>query len=95
MGTRSVRETQVGELYGELRPLMFSIAYRMVGSVGDAEDIVQEAFLRFHRASANGEEIESPKAYVSAITTRLAIDHLRWARVRGSATSGPGSPNRS
>jgi RNA polymerase sigma-70 factor (ECF subfamily) len=82
MRVRSARETHVGELYGELRPLMFSIAYRMVGSVGDAEDIVQEAFLRFHRASTDGQEIESPKAYVSAITTRLAIDHLRSARVR-------------
>ena len=76
------RETHVGELYEDLRPLMFSIAYRMVGSVGDAEDIVQEAFLRFHRASGEGEEIESPKAYLSAITTRLGIDHLRSARVR-------------
>ena len=72
----------MGELYEDLRPLMFSIAYRMVGSVGDAEDIVQEAFLRFHRASGEGEEIESPKAYLSAITTRLGIDHLRSARVR-------------
>ena len=76
------RETHVGELYEDLRPLMFSIAYRMVGSVGDAEDIVQEAFLRFHRATGDGEEIESPKAYLSAITTRLGIDHLRSARVR-------------
>src|SRR6476619_5782559 len=82
MRVRSARETHMGELYGELRPLMFSIAYRLVGSVGDAEDIVQEAFLRFHRASTDGQEIESPKAYVSAITTRLAIDHLRSARVR-------------
>jgi len=78
----SARGAGVGELYGELRPLMFSIAYRMVGSVGDAEDIVQEAFLRFHRATGEGEEIESPKAYLSAITTRLGIDHLRSARVR-------------
>jgi RNA polymerase sigma-70 factor (ECF subfamily) len=68
--------------YEELRPLLFSIAYRMVGSVGDAEDIVQEAFLRIHRAEAEGTRIESPKAYLSAVTTRLSIDHLESARVR-------------
>jgi RNA polymerase sigma-70 factor (ECF subfamily) len=68
--------------YEELRPLLFSIAYRMVGSVGEAEDIVQEAFLRIHRAEAGGTRIESPKAYLSAVATRLSIDHLRSARVR-------------
>jgi RNA polymerase sigma-70 factor (ECF subfamily) len=61
---------------------MFSIAYRMLSSVGDAEDVVQEAFLRYERARAGGEEIASPKAYLSAVVTRLAIDHLRSARVR-------------
>ena len=66
----------------ELRPLLFSIAYRMVSSVSEAEDIVQEAFLRIHRAAAGGEQIESPKAYLSAVVTRLSIDHLRSARVR-------------
>ena len=71
-----------GDAYRELRPLLFSIAYRMVGSVSEAEDLVQEAFLRLHRALADGAEIVSPKAYLSAITTRLAIDHLRSARVR-------------
>src|SRR5512134_1671094 len=76
------QDEPVGELYGELRPLMFSIAYRMVGSASEAEDIVQEAFLRFHRESAKGTEIQSPKAYLSAVTTRLCIDHLRSARVR-------------
>jgi RNA polymerase sigma-70 factor, ECF subfamily len=76
------QEAGVSELYEELRPLMFSIAYRMVGSASDAEDIVQEAFLRFHRESGKGTAIDSPKAYLSAITTRLAIDHLRSARVR-------------
>jgi RNA polymerase sigma-70 factor (ECF subfamily) len=72
----------LGELYEELRPLMFSIAYRMVGSVSEAEDIVQEAFLRFHRQTTAGTTIDSPKAYLSAVTTRLSIDHLRSARVR-------------
>jgi RNA polymerase sigma-70 factor, ECF subfamily len=72
----------MGEVYEDLRPLMFSIAYRMVGSASDAEDIVQEAFLRFHRESEKGTAIASAKAYLSAITTRLSIDHLRSARVR-------------
>ena len=70
------------ELYEELRPLMFSIAYRMLGTVSEAEDVVQEAFLRFHRAASEGTEVESPKAYLSAVTTRLAIDQLRSARAR-------------
>ena len=68
--------------FESLRPLMFSIAYRMLGSVSEAEDTVQEAFLRYQRALDSGEEIESPKAYVSAVVTRLAIDELRSARVR-------------
>jgi RNA polymerase sigma-70 factor (ECF subfamily) len=75
-------EANVSEVYEELRPLMFSIAYRMVGTASDAEDIVQEAFLRFHRESGKGTAIDSPKAYLSAVTTRLSIDHLRSARVR-------------
>src|SRR5512132_3538224 len=82
MGARETRELRVGDLYEELRPYMFAIAYRMVGSVSDAEDIVQEAFLRFHRATSGGDVVESPKAYLSAVTTRLGIDHLRSARVR-------------
>lgn len=72
----------MSELYEELRPLMFSIAYRMLGSASNAEDIVQEAFLRFHHEASKGTAIESPKAYLSAITTRLSIDYLRSARVR-------------
>jgi RNA polymerase sigma-70 factor (ECF subfamily) len=68
--------------YEELRPLLFSIAYRMVSSVSEAEDIVQEAFLRIHRAETEGTRVESPKAYLSAVTTRLSIDHLKSARVR-------------
>ena len=68
------------QTHDEYRPLLFSIAYRMVGSVGEAEDIVQESFLRLHRATAQGEEIESPKAYLSAVATRLGIDYLRSAR---------------
>ena len=68
--------------YETLRPLLFSIAYRMVGSVSEAEDLVQEAFLRIHRAETEGTEVESPKAYLTAVVTRLSIDHLKSARVR-------------
>ena len=74
------------------RGLLFSIAYRMLGSVVDAEDVVQEAFLRFHRVVAEGEEIQSPKAYMSAITTRLSIDQLRSARVRRESYVGEWLP---
>jgi len=76
------------EVYEELRPLMFSIAYRMLGSVSEAEDIVQEACLRFHRTLAQGTAIETPKAFLTTVTTRLAIDELRSARVRHEAYVG-------
>jgi RNA polymerase sigma-70 factor (ECF subfamily) len=65
--------------YAQLRPLMFAIAYRMVGNVVDAEDITQEALLRIHRDATTA---DSPDAYAATVTTRLAIDHLRSARVR-------------
>jgi RNA polymerase sigma-70 factor (ECF subfamily) len=75
-------DTKREPVYEELRPLLFSIAYRMVGSTSDAEDIVQEAFLRFHRETTGGTEIAAPKAWLSTVTTRLAINHLQSARVR-------------
>ena len=74
--------------FAEYRPLMFSIAYRMTGSVSDAEDIVQEAFLR----ASKDADISSPKAYLATITTRLAIDHLRSARVRRETYVGTWLP---
>src|SRR5437867_6362685 len=92
MNVRLGQGTPVSDLYEELRPLMFSIAYRMVGSVSEAEDITQEAFLRFHRESKEGTVIESPKAYLSAVTTRLSIDHLRSARVRRESYVGTWLP---
>ena len=70
------------ELLDELRPRSFAIAYRMLGSVAEAEDVVQEALLRVHRALERGERIESPRAYAATVTTRLAIDELRSARMR-------------
>jgi RNA polymerase sigma-70 factor, ECF subfamily len=69
-------------VYVGLRPLLFSLAYQMVGSTSDAEDIVQEAFLRFHREARRGTQIASPKAWLSTVTTRLAINHVQSARVR-------------
>lgn len=70
------------ELLEELRPVAFGIAYRMLGSVASAEDCTQEALLRLHQALERGDRIASPRAYVSTIVTRLAIDELRSARVQ-------------
>jgi RNA polymerase sigma-70 factor (TIGR02957 family) len=69
-------------LLDELRPVAFAIAYRMLGSVSEAEDVVQEALLRVHQALDSGERIASPHAFVTTVTTRLAINELRSARVR-------------
>jgi RNA polymerase sigma-70 factor, ECF subfamily len=80
------------EIYEPLRPLLFSIAYRMLGTVSDAEDIVQEAFLRYHRAAAGRDGVDSPKAFLSAVTTRLCIDQLRSARLRREAYVGEWLP---
>jgi RNA polymerase sigma-70 factor (ECF subfamily) len=70
------------QLLDELRPASFAIAYRMLGSVSEAEDVVQEALLRVHRALDAGEQIASPRAFVATVTTRLAINELRSARAR-------------
>jgi RNA polymerase sigma-70 factor (ECF subfamily) len=80
------------ETFETLRPLLFSIAYRMLGSVSDAEDIVQETFLRHRRASVEGQEVESPKAFLSAVVTRLSIDQLRSARQRRESYVGEWLP---
>jgi RNA polymerase sigma-70 factor (ECF subfamily) len=67
-------------LLDELRPVAFAIAYRMLGSVSEAEDVVQEALLRVHEALRAGEQMGSPRAFVATVTTRLAINELRSAR---------------
>lgn len=74
------------------RPLAFAIAYRMLGSVAEAEDTVQEAFLRLHQARQAGVAVESPKAYLATLATRIAIDHLRSARVRRESYFGTWLP---
>jgi RNA polymerase sigma-70 factor (TIGR02957 family) len=73
----------------ELRALSFAVAYRMLGSVQDAEDVVQEALLRFHQQRR---EIASPRAFITTITTRLAIDELRAARKRRERYTGEWLP---
>jgi RNA polymerase sigma-70 factor (ECF subfamily) len=79
---RSGRPPSITDVYRELRPLIFSIAYRMLSSASDAEDTAQEAFVRYHTAVDGGVVIESPKAYLSAVVTRISIDRLRSAAVR-------------
>jgi RNA polymerase sigma-70 factor (ECF subfamily) len=92
MDVKPTPQTKRTTVYENLRPLLFSIAYRMVGSASEAEDIVQEAFLRFHRESSEGTEIESPKAWLSTVTTRLAINHVQSARVRRESYVGTWLP---
>jgi RNA polymerase sigma-70 factor (TIGR02957 family) len=82
----------MGELYEELRPKAFGIAYRMLGSVSEAEDVVQEAFLRLHRELEGGARIESPEAYLVTVVTRLGIDELRSARARREVYVGEWLP---
>ena len=76
----------------ELRPLLFSIAYRMLGTVADAEDVVQEAYLRLERSEAEGAVIRSDKAFLTTVATRIAIDQLRSARVQRETYFGPWLP---
>ena len=81
------------EPLAELRQAGFAIAYRMLGSVTEAEDVAQEAVLRFHRASEEEDQrIESPRAFVATVATRLAIDQLRSARVRRETYVGEWLP---
>jgi RNA polymerase sigma-70 factor, ECF subfamily len=77
------------EEFEELRPLLFAIAYRILGSVGDAEDAVQETWLRYQ---ASPTQPASAKAFLSAVVTRLSIDVLRSARVRREEYVGPWFP---
>jgi RNA polymerase sigma-70 factor (TIGR02957 family) len=81
-----------GEPAAEYRPLLFSIAYGMTGSVGDAEDIVQDAFLGMTRARQAGTEIADPKAYLTTAVTRLGINYLSSARVRRETYVGDWLP---
>ena len=76
------------QLLDDLRPVAFAIAYRMLGSVSEAEDVVQESLLRVHQTIEAGEEIATPRAYVTTVATRLAINELRSARARRESYVG-------
>lgn len=76
----------------DLRRRLFGVAYRMTGSVSDAEEIVQEALLTATRAEAEGVDVRSRPAFLTTVTTRLAIDHLRSARVQRETYVGPWLP---
>jgi RNA polymerase sigma-70 factor, ECF subfamily len=78
-----------GEEFEELRPLLFAIAYRILGSVAEAEDAVQETWLRYESSAT---QPTSPKAFLSAVVTRISIDVLRSARVRRESYVGPWFP---
>ena len=80
------------EEFNELRPSAFAIAYRMLGSVSEAEDVVQEGFLRLHGAREGGARIESPRAYLSTVVSRLSLDQLRSARARRETYVGEWLP---
>ncbi|KOV99207.1 RNA polymerase sigma24 factor [Streptomyces sp. NRRL WC-3723] len=91
MGRRTGRGFVVNKVeeFEELRPLLFSIAYRILGSVGEAEDAVQETWLRFDGSAT---QVASAKAFLSATVTRISIDVLRSARVRREEYVGPWFP---
>jgi RNA polymerase sigma-70 factor, ECF subfamily len=82
--------TQPADSFETYRPLMFSIAYRMLGSAMEAEDIVQEAYLRYQRVPP--ENIQSHKAFLSTVVTRLCLNHLQTAQAKREEYLGPWLP---
>ncbi|MFE0043808.1 RNA polymerase sigma-70 factor [Streptomyces albireticuli] len=85
----TARET-VLDAFEEHRSLLTGVAYRMLGGSADAEDVVQEAWLRW--SAADRDDVRDTRAYLVRITTRLALDRLRQARVRREAYTGPWLP---
>ena len=78
------------EIFEEHRPVLLGLAYRLLGSMWDAEDVVQDAYLRWMRAERG--EIREPRAFLVTVVTRLALDQLRSARVTRAAYVGPWLP---
>ncbi len=85
-----MNQTQVVNQFQEHRPLLFNIAYRMLGTAMEAEDMVQETYLRWREVEFS--QVENPRAFLTTIVTRLAIDHLRSAQVRRETYPGPWLP---
>src|ERR1700733_749401 len=77
-------------LFQAQQPRLYGIAYRMLGSTADAEDMVQEAYLRWHRTDV--ERVQTPEAWLVTTVTRLCIDRLRAARTEREAYVGPWLP---
>lgn len=88
MGT----DDRLERAYHEHRPALLALNYRMLGSFVDAEDVVQEAFIRLKNTLSRGKHPDSERANLTTVTTRLAIDHLRSARVRREQYVGPWLP---
>lgn len=88
--TLSQMERETMDQFEGYRPLMFSIAYRMLGSVTEAEDILQDAYLRYRQMPAGS--IASPRAFLSTVVTRLCLNHLQTARVQRESYLGPWLP---
>ncbi|MCD7442814.1 RNA polymerase sigma-70 factor [Streptomyces lincolnensis] len=80
----------VTDVFQEHRPVLLGVAYRMLGRVADAEDVVQEAWLRW--SAADRSEVRESRAYLVRVTTRLAIDRLRQVKARGETYVGPWLP---
>jgi RNA polymerase sigma-70 factor (TIGR02957 family) len=83
--------TPSGDVFSEHRRLLFGVAYRMLGSVADAEDIVQDAWLRWSEVDADG-KVENPRAYLIRTVTNLSLNRLRSAQVRRESYVGPWLP---
>jgi RNA polymerase sigma-70 factor (ECF subfamily) len=90
----AMQVAELAEAYHTFRPLLFSIAYRMTGSALEAEDLLQDGFLRLHAAASSkgGEPIQSPRAYLSTLITRLSLDHLKKVKGERARYDGPWLP---
>ncbi len=90
MSETSTRQGDPAREFEQHRSHLFGVAYRMLGSVTEAEDAVQEAYLRWHQAARA--EVRTPRAWLTTTVTRLCIDYLRAARTRRERYVGPWLP---